>query len=56
MGNNENIFSPVTNGKIETYGNSQKNPDFLCPTFGIFCQLVVEATFLPGPERTFEAG
>jgi len=22
MGNNENIFSPVTNGKIETYGNS----------------------------------
>jgi len=34
----------------------QKSINFLCPVFSIFWQLVVEATFLSGQERTFEAG
>ena len=36
MGNNENIFSPVTNWEIEVYGNSKKKLEFYSSHFWDF--------------------
>jgi len=35
---------------------TKKSPNFLPGAFGVFAQLVVEATFLSVPERKFKAG